>query len=85
MLERPSQKMFSKSLDLQREHSTHQWVGLGDSHPGDDSASPDPREGGPQGPTLTCPPSSNGPTWENHAREQNQVGMITVGPLEVNT
>lgn len=34
---------------------------------------------------LTCPPSSNGPTWENQAREQNQVGMITVGPWEVNT
>lgn len=35
--------------------------------------------------TLTRPPSSNGPTWANQAREQNQVGMITVGPLEVNT
>lgn len=60
-------------------------VGLGDWLPGDDGTSPDPRGGEPRGPTLTCPPSSNGPTWENHAREQNQVGIITVGPLEVNT
>lgn len=49
VLERPSQKMFSESLDPQREHSTHKQVGLGDSHPGDDRASPGPRGGDPQG------------------------------------
>lgn len=44
-----------------------------------------PEKGVYKGRTLTCPPSSNEPTWENHAREQNQVGMTTVGPLEVKT
>lgn len=48
------------------------------------TAQPSPEEES-TGHALTRPPSSNGPTWENQAREQNQVGMITVGPLEVNT
>ena len=71
-------------LDPRRKRSTHRWAGPATDTQGMTAPLLTPEEGAAR-PTLTCPPSSNGPTWENQAREQNQVGMITVGPLEVKT